>query len=899
MDKPFSKHGGYSLPELVNKLDKLTLELERYNSSKMNKQKLDILLESSSVPFVVVDENCSIIFGNDIFVDLFELEKEKITAYNFLDFLKQDNRIEKIRSSIKNLFNKKSGKYRDRIEIKSKTSSLSAYDITARFFEYDDNLKHAVHIILQDISEEVKFKEAYKNVIENSLQAIFIIQDFKIVFANQRAAEISGYTAEELYSLDINGVKQLVHPGDRERLFELMRLSFTGKRVSPKQEFRAIRKDGMVSWIEILASFINYNGKPALQVVQLDVSEKKHVETEAINTANIFKVLVEQSMVGIYIITDGLISYVNPHLAKMFEYDNEEIINKMSPKDVVHPDDLEMVQENIRKRLDDEITSLRYEFRGVTKSGRIINVEVLGSRAILDGNLSIIGMMQDITDRKQTEGALKEGEEKLRNIIEHSNELFYIHDTNHVLKYVSSQSEEFFDYTPDELMIKWTDFATDNPINQIGFMKTEKAIQTGEKQEEYLLELMRKDKSRIYVQVSESPIKDEHGKVIGITGALRNVTEKYKAEQALKESEERFRGLYENAILGIYRTTPSGEIIMANPALYKLLGYDSFEEFKSMGASKALYEDSSIRDYFINEMNIKGALHGFETTAKRKDGSTFNIRESARAVKDGDGNILYYEGIIEDITNHKQAEEKLIEAKNAAEQSDKLKSEFLAQMSHEIRTPINVVFSFTNLIKDEVRGVLSDELFNSFSIVDNASRRIIRTIDLILNMSQLQTGSYQSNFVEVDLYQDILLNLYPELSRLASEKRLSLKINNDADNAKILGDEYSVRQIFDNLIHNAIKYTHKGNISVNISRMENKIKAEIIDTGIGISKDYLPKLFSPFTQEEHGYTRKYEGNGLGLALVKKYCELNKAEISVESEKNAGSKFTLLFPLLTT
>lgn len=773
MDKPHSTHGGYSLPELVNKLDKLTLELDFYKSSKMNKRKLDILLESSSFPFLVVDENCTILFGNTIFINLLELEKEKLSTYNFLDFLNPDYQLEKIRSSIKNLFNKKSGYYRDRIEIKSSTSSLSAFDITARFFEYDDNLKQAVHIILQDISEEVKFKEAYKNVIENSLQAIFIIQDFKIVFANQRAAEISGYTAEELCSLGINGVKQLVHP-----------------------------------------------------------------------------------------------------------------------------DDLEMVQENIRKRLDDEITSLRYEFRGVTKSGKIINVEVLGSRAILDGKPSIIGLMQDITDRKNTESALKESEEKLRNIIEHSNEMFYIHDTNHVLRYVSPQSVEFFGYTPEELMIKWTDLATDNPINQIGFMKTERAIQTGEKQEEYLLELMRKDKSRIYVQVSESPIKDEKGIVIGITGALRNVTEKHKAEQALKESEERFRSLYENAILGIYRTTPSGESIMANPALCKLLGYDSADEFKRMEAS-GLYEDPLTRDYFVEEMNKKGELHGFETTAKRKDGSTFNIRESARAVKDSDGNILYYEGIIEDITNHKQAEEKLVEAKNAAVQSDKLKSEFLAQMSHEIRTPINVIFSFTNLIKDEVRGVLSDELFNSFSIVDNASRRIIRTIDLILNMSQLQTGSYQSNFVEIDLYQDILLNLYPDLSRLASEKRLSLKINNDTDNAKILGDEYSVRQIFDNLIHNAIKYTHKGNIFVNLSRMENKIKAEIIDTGIGISKDYLPKLFSPFTQEEHGYTRKYEGNGLGLALVKKYCELNKTEISVESDKNVGSKFTLLFPLSKT
>ncbi|KUG26978.1 hypothetical protein ASZ90_003160 [hydrocarbon metagenome] len=894
MEKPHSKHGGLSLPELVNRLDKLAFEVERYKSLSMNKQKADVLFNNTPFPMAAVDDKDKVLFVNDFFAELVGNIKEDIISRDFINFISAENKHGAIKKNIKKLFSKEIASYQETVILKSKENRKKVFELNAELVDYDDEIKKAVHIIFQEKKASDNFEDAYKSIIENSLQAIFIIQDFRIAFANQRAAEISGYSMNELIELDMNGVKHLIHPDDRERLFELMRLSFEGKRISPKQEFRAIRKDETIYWIEVLASFINYNGRPALQVVQLDVSEKKKVEIEAINFASKYETLVEQSMIGIYIITDGLLTYVNPHLAKTFEYEPEEIINKLSPKDVVHPDDRELVNENIQKRLNEEISSLHYEFRGITKTGKIIYAEVFGSRAVLDSKLSIIGMLRDITDRKRTENALKESEQKLRNIIEHSNEMFYIHDTNHVLKYVSPQCFEFLGYTPVELMIKWTDLTTDNPINQIGFMNTSRAIQTGEKQEEYLLELMRKDKNRIYVQVSESPIKDDDGTVIGITGALRNVTEKFKAEQALKESEERFRSLYENAILGIYRTTPSGEIIMANPALCKLLGYRSVVEFKNMEASKALYDNPTTRDYFIEEMNRKGELHGFETVAKRKDGSTFNIRESARAVKDSKGNVIYYEGIIEDITNQKHAEEKIIEAKNTAEQSDKLKSEFLAQMSHEIRTPINVIFSFSNLIKDEVRGVLSEELFNSFSIVDNASRRIIRTIDLILNMSQLQTGSYQSKFVEIDIYQDILINLYPELSRLANEKKLSLTINNNANDSKIIGDEYSVRQIFDNLIHNAIKYTHKGNISINITSMGDKIKAEIIDTGIGISKEYLPRLFSPFTQEEHGYTRKYEGNGLGLALVKKYCELNNVDISVESEKHIGTKFNLLF-----
>ncbi|WKZ69605.1 MAG: PAS domain S-box protein [Melioribacteraceae bacterium] len=1009
----------FSLSELLNKYDNLSKEVEQLKSSFLNKSKLDAFFTLAPIPLISIDINCAILFANKAFLNLISEEVQNVLGKKIKDFVIDNNKLEDIQTNIKKLFTGELDSYKEKLEFRSKTKSKIILEIQARLVEYDDEIKKAVHITFQDRSEEEKFKEAYKNVVENSLQAILIIQDFKIVFANQRAAEISGYSINELTKLDINGVKHLVHPEDRERMFEVMKLRFSGKRVSPKQEFRGIRKNGQVYWIEVLASFMNYNGKPALQVVQLDISDKKKVESEITKVESKYITLVEQSIIGVYIITDNVFTYVNPKLAEIFGYDQDEMTNKLTPKDLIHPNDRDLVLSNIEKRISGEVNSLHYEFRGIRKNGREITVEVHGSRSEPDGKISIIGMLQDITERKDIENqlylqstalssaangivitdskgtivyinpavtkltgytfdeligkkpnifksgkhdklfykniwdkinsgnvwegeitnkkkdgtdyierqtitpvrgkdarieyfiaikndvtesknienALRESEEKLRNVIEHSNEMYYIHDTNHVLKYVSPQSYEMLGYTEDELMINWTQLASDNPINKTAFELTEKAIKTGERQDEYLLELIRKDGKKIFVQTAESPILDESGRVTAIAGALRNVTEKIIAENKLKESEERFRGLYENAILGIYRTSPQGEIVMANPALCKLLGYDSFEDFKKIPASEALYEKSSTRKIFKELMDERSEVYGFETIAKKKDGTNFFIRESARAVKDENGNVQYYEGIIEDITTQKNIEEKLIEAKDNAEQSDKLKSEFLAQMSHEIRTPINVILSFSNLIKEEVRGFISDDLYNSFSIVDGASRRIIRTIDLILNMSQLQTGSYQATMNDFDLYQTVFIQLYPEFSRLAKEKKLELEINNRIESTEIYADEFSVRQIFENLIHNAIKYTHKGRITIEIFKNENEnIVVEIRDTGIGISKEYLPKVFTPFTQEEHGYTRKYEGNGLGLALVKRYCELNKIQISVDSEKHVGTTFTLIFPL---
>lgn len=1018
MDTPQKPNSALSLSEMVGRLNELTAELEKLKSSFMNKQKLDTFFFNAPVPLVTLNEECKIFFANKVFINLLQLSKDQILGKEITELIYADYKLEEIRENVRKLFNDEMQLYNERVEFKKADKTKISFEINARLVQYDDSTEKAVHITLQDVSQEEKFKDAYKNVVENSLQAILIVQDFRIVFANQKAAEISGYSINELKAMDINGVKQLVHPDDRERLFNVMKQGFSGKRVSPKQEFKGIRKNKSIYWLEVIVSAMNYNGKPALQVVQLDVSEKKRAEDEAHSAAHKYLTLVEQSIIGVYIIANDKFSYVNPRLASMFGYSQKEALAVTSLEQFVHPEDWPIVRENLRKRISGEVESLHYEFRGVRKNKQVIHVEAHGSRTTIDGKPAVIGMLQDVTDRKETEArlylqssalssaangivitdrrgiivyvnpavtqltgykfneligqnprilksgkhdekfykeiwktinsgkvwegeivnrkkdgteyierqtitpvlnkaseieyyvaiksdvtenkktevALKESEEKLRNIIEHSNEVFYIHDADHVLKYVSPQSEEFLGYTQGELLVKWTDLTTDNPINRRGLKLTEKAIKTGERQEEYLLELFKKDGSKIYVQVSESPLKDNYGKVIGIAGALRDVTEKLKAEKALKESEERFRGLYENALLGIYRTSPNGDILMANPALIKLLGYNSFEEFKKVDASLALYEDPSIRNRFRELINKSGEVHGFEVVAKKKDGTRFYIRESARAIKDEKDNIQYYEGIIEDITSQKEAEQKLIEAKETAENSDRLKSEFLAQMSHEIRTPINVILSFSNLIKDEVRGFISQELLNSFSIIDSASRRMIRTIDLILNMSQLQTGSYQLRKTRLDVYQDVLVQLYPEFSSLAHDKSLKLQINKGDDEPIIFADEYSVRQIFDNLIHNAIKYTHKGGIEINIGGNENgKLTVEIADSGIGISEEYLPNLFKPFTQEEHGYTRKYEGNGLGLALVKRYCDLNNTDISVTSEKGEGTKFTLVFP----
>lgn len=247
------------------------------------------------------------------------------------------------------------------------------------------------------------------------------------------------------------------------------------------------------------------------------------------------------------------------------------------------------------------------------------------------------------------------------------------------------------------------------------------------------------------------------------------------------------------------------------------------------------------------------------------------------------------------IIERKNYEEELVYLRNKAETAVKLKSEFLAQISHEIRTPLNSILSFSSLIKDELNGTLTEELEQSFKYIERGGSRLTRTIDLILNVSKMQNQKYKIELEEFDLYKEILFPILKELRVKAADQNIELIIEKPENVLRFVCDHYSVTQLFINLIENAIKYTKEGTITVKSLINEfGKIQIDIHDTGIGISVEYLPKLFEPFSQEEQGYTRSYEGIGLGLSLVKRYADLNNAELKVDSKKNIGSVFSVIF-----
>jgi PAS domain S-box-containing protein len=377
--------------------------------------------------------------------------------------------------------------------------------------------------------------------------------------------------------------------------------------------------------------------------------------------------------------------------------------------------------------------------------------------------------------------------------------------------------------------------------------------------------------------------------------ALRKKLNEFQSNQTeLTVNEEKFRNIFENSSVGMYEIDPNGNFVLANKVFLNILGLNDISELKELNAFQSGLSTSGLREILKKKIFDEKAVNNFEDEWLRADKTKVVVKEHLRAKINSDGEIEYFLGVVEDITERKRVESELVKSKKDAEKSDRLKSEFLTQISHEIRTPVNTLLNFSALIEEELKESLSDDLKDCFGSMHRAGNRIIRTIDLLIKMSELHTDNYEPVFEEHNLFE-LLDELYIKYKPMAEEKGIDLQFIKVVDDANIIYDKLTMYDVFSNIIDNAIKYTDKGDVKIYVKNtLLNKKSVTIIDTGIGISEKYLGSIFQPFSQETSGYTRKFDGNGLGLALVKEYCELNNAEIFVSSEKGAGSNFTVIF-----
>jgi PAS domain S-box-containing protein len=783
-------------------------------------------------------------------------------------------------------------------------------------------------------------------IMEDSENGVFITDvNGIIIWANSTFTMLTGYTKPEL----IGKSPELLKSGEHDRQFYAGLLNTISEGKVWHGKIINKKKDGVLfTGLEMISPIKNAKGEIENYIAIIhDFTEQKRTEIElkesnralktisACNSAlihstnetelldNICRLIVETggynfAWIGLpgkdpqlavtpaayYGISENKLKLMMPYL-NFAESRQNPIIKALELKQVqVVKYSLDETEFFVRNRFVAE-----NNFQSMIAFPLTQDLENLGVMCIYSNNLETfndeeINLLNELSDdlsygiktlrvkeeREKTRTLLIESEERYRHFFEEDLAGDYISDVYGQILDCNESFVKIFGFSSIEEAKKYN-IEVLHPNDESRILLVEK-VKREKKFRGLELELKTIDNQRKYIIENAWGTFDENGKLTEIKGYLFDITNRKMAELALAESESRFRELVENINEIIYTTDNNGIITYISPSVTVYAGYTPEEMLGQPFISFLFVDDlQGIQEYFNSPMDSKVQTSEFRIISKK--GEVRWVKASARPIM-YESKIIGIQGVITDISELKEALDGYKSAKEEAEKSEKLKTEFLAQMSHEIRTPVNVILSYNSLLKEEFVENLTEELSSIFKSIDRAGKRLVRTIDLILYMSMFQTGKLEVMNSEVDL-NFIILNLIYEFKNIAVEKKLNLKFINNAEDPNIQTDEFIIIHVFQNLIENALKYTNKGKVELELfNNKEGKLCVAVSDTGIGISKEYLAKMFKPFTQEDTGYSRKYEGVGLGLALVKNYLHLIGATIKVESEKGKGSVFTVIF-----
>ena len=398
----------------------------------------------------------------------------------------------------------------------------------------------------------------------------------------------------------------------------------------------------------------------------------------------------------------------------------------------------------------------------------------------------------------------------------------------------------------------------------------------------------------VYAQVD----KDENGKVIGLTGRLDDVTEQRDATALLQDNFSFVDALFESIPLPIYLKDDQGKYERLNKAFCKLFSIRAVDYVGKTVHDLLNAKDAHIQEELDRKLLKEGGTQLYEASLERQNNKEFDALYSKAALYKPDGSVRGIVGTIVDISDQKSAGRALLAAKQAAESASRSKSDFLANMSHEIRTPMNSIIGMTQLV---LGSQLDTHQREYLSIVNTSADALLDIINDILDFSKIEAAKMSIESISFDLRR-LILDTLRSLSLRAQEKDLELALDIDPRiPERLLGDPGRIRQVLLNLIGNAIKFTMHGEIIVRtqvtfLDSKNLKIIIDVSDTGVGIPVQMQDKVFEAFTQEDGSTTRKFGGTGLGLSITKNLIHLMGGDISLVSEVNKGSTFSILLDL---
>lgn len=724
----------------------------------------------------------------------------------------------------------------------------------------------------------------------------------RFVAANRTLAKLFGYdTIQDFLKLTAADVYL-----DIDDLREFSRRILTEGQVTGVQ-LRLRKRDGTPIWGSFTARIVrNVRGEAEfVDGIMEDITHRKQAEDALRESERRLSSLIELMPDAAFVIDgSGVVLAWNRAIESLTGVKAEEMLGKSNYEYAIpfYGERRPILIDLVRTPQE----QLERDYHGLQRTGQVLIGEqvlyVRGRASYLQGRaramngpqgeyIGAIEILHDLTDLKQVEQALRDSEQRLRRILETTGEGFWLIDNANVTTAVNDAMCITLGRSREQILGRSIFEFVDE--DNAAIFRDEMIRRGLGKGGVYEIFLSRPDGSLVPCIFHANPLFDESGRKTGAFAMVTDITERKRVEEALRESEERYRTLISNLPLGLYRTTTGspGRFITANPAAARMFGYASLDEFMASAPSD-LWMDRGDWQVLSDRLLADGQVSGMELRLKKIDGTPIWGSISARVVHSERGESECFDGTIEDITLRKEAQEQLREAKEAAEAASRAKTTFLANMSHEIRTPMNAILGFTQLMQRDPD--LTPQQRESLKTIARSGEHLLALINDILEMSKIESGRMVVSPVAFNLHE--LIDDLATMFRIRTQQKNLLFAVEKADDLPrfIVADVGKLRQVLINLLGNAVKFTHQGGISLRIAVRNGasgglRLVTEVEDSGTGIAPKDLGKIFEYFEQAGMGSASE-NGTGLGLAISREFVRLMGGDIRVTSKVGKGSLF---------
>ena len=614
----------------------------------------------------------------------------------------------------------------------------------------------------------------------------------------------------------------------------------------------------------------------------------------------------DQALIGmVFADVDGRIRKANDAFCRIVGYAEEELVGKDSGW-FTHPDDRPRNAVLLHDLIEHQDRGIAFEKRYVRKDGATVWVRASVS-TVHDarGNpTSIVGFVDDITARRKAEQELVETRRRLDAALIAGEIGTFEWDVVADRLYGDCNFEALFDIPLDDRRAApLGDFMNaihpDDRERVAALIK--RSLETGcDYQAEYRITSGRRER---WVIARGKVEHDEHGRVVRFPGVLLDNTARTRAENALKESEARFRQLADAMPQIVFAATPDGNVDYFNRQWYEYTGLPEgsigFESWRHVHTEEGLRRVMEVWPEALRT----GKPYEIEYRLRRADGAFRWHLGRALPVRDASGEIVRWFGTNTDIHDQKlllEQNQQLLDSERAArgeaERASHMKDDFLATLSHEIRTPLNAILGWTQILKSGVTD--ENDLKEGLDIIDRNARVQIQIIEDLLDMSRIISGKVRLDVRRLDLAA-VVRAAIETVRPAADAKGIGIRAALDPLADPISGDPSRLQQVFWNLLSNAIKFTPSGGqVHVRLERVNSHVEVSVIDTGEGIKPEFLPYVFDRFRQADASTTRRHGGLGLGLAIVKNLAELHGGSVRATSPGPLrGTTFTVSLPLV--